>query len=109
MDKVIEYLIKEIKIKDNDVIVLGNSAGPDSMFLLNALLKIREKYNIKIVNAHVNHNVRKESDSEEIFLMNYCKEHNVLFESMKIEEYSQDNFHNQARNIRYNFFIIWIN
>ena len=105
MDKVIEYLIKEIKIKDNDVIVLGNSAGPDSMFLLNALLKIREKYNIKIVNAHVNHNVRKESDSEEIFLMNYCKEHNVLFESMKIEEYSQDNFHNQARNIRYNFFL----
>lgn len=109
MDNVIEYLEKEIKIKDNDIIVIGNSAGPDSMFLLNALLLLRKKYNIKIINAHVNHNVRKESDSEEKFLMNYCINHNVFFESMKIEEYSQDNFHNQARNIRYNFFLDIVN
>jgi len=104
MDKVLDYLINTIKLRDNDVIVLGNSGGPDSMFLLTALLKIREKYNIKIVSAHVNHNVRVESDSEQVFLMNYCNEHDVTFEAMKIENYGDDNFHNQARNIRYNFF-----
>ena len=104
MDKVLDYLINTIKLRDNDVIVLGNSGGPDSMFLLTALLKIREKYNIKIVSAHVNHNVRVESDSEQVFLMNYCNEHGVTFEAMKIENYGDDNFHNQARNIRYNFF-----
>lgn len=104
MDKVLEYLINKVKIKENDIVVLGNSGGPDSMFLLTALLKLRDKYNLKIVCAHVNHNVRVESREEQIFLMNYCKDHNVLFESMKIENYGDDNFHNQARNIRYNFF-----
>ena len=104
MDKVLDFLINSIKLEKNDIIVLGNSGGPDSMFLLTALLKLRDKYNLKIVCAHVNHNVRVESDSEQVFLMNYCKDHDVLFESMKIEEYGDDNFHNQARNIRYNFF-----
>ncbi len=104
MDRVLDFLINSVKLMKNDIIVIGNSGGPDSMFLLNALLKLREKYDLKIVCAHVNHNVRVESDSEQLFLMNYCKEHNVLFESMKIEEYGDDNFHNQARNIRYNFF-----
>ena len=104
MDKVLDFLINKVKLEKNDIIVLGNSGGPDSMFLLSALLKIRDKYNLKIVCAHVNHNVRVESDSEQLFLMNYCKDNNVLFESMKIEEYGDDNFHNQARNIRYNFF-----
>ena len=104
MDKVLDFLINTIKIKENDTIVLGNSGGPDSMFLLTALLKLKEKYNLKVVCAHVNHNVRVESDSEQVFLMNYCNDHDVVFETMKIENYGDDNFHNQARNIRYNFF-----
>ena len=104
MDKVIDYLLKTVKLKDGDTIVLGNSGGPDSMFLLNVLLKIRKKLNIKIICAHVNHNVRHESESEQEFLMNYCNEHDCVFETMKIEKYGDDNFHNQARKIRYNFF-----
>ena len=104
MKEVINFLENNVHLKENDTIVLGNSGGPDSMFLLNALLELRKKYNLKIICAHVNHNVRVESDNEQVFLMNYCEEHNVLFESMKIEKYGDDNFHNQARNIRYNFF-----
>ena len=104
MDKVLDYLINTIKLQKNDIIVLGNSGGPDSMFLLTALLKLRDKLNLKIVCAHVNHNVRVESDAEQVFLMNYCNDHDVVFEAMKIENYGDDNFHNQARNIRYNFF-----
>lgn len=104
MKRVKEFLIKEVKIKDNDTIVLGNSGGPDSMYLLNVLLDLRKKLNLKIVCAHVNHNVRVESEKEQEFLMNYCKDHDVLFEVMKIEKYGDDNFHNQARTIRYNFF-----
>ncbi|MBR1385796.1 MAG: tRNA lysidine(34) synthetase TilS [Bacilli bacterium] len=104
MNKVMEFLLNTIKLKDGDTIVLGNSAGPDSMCLLNILLDIRKNINIKIVCAHVNHNVRRESESEQEFLMNYCKEHDCVFEAMKIEKYGDDNFHNQARKIRYNFF-----
>lgn len=104
MDRVLDYLENTIKLQKNDIIVLGNSGGPDSMFLLNALIMLRKKLDLKIICAHVNHNVRIESDSEQVFLNNYCNENNVLFESMKIENYGDDNFHNQARNIRYNFF-----
>ena len=90
--------------QNNDVIVVGCSSGPDSMALVDMLLKIRDKYQLCLVIAHVNHNVRKESYEEAEFLKEYCDLNNLLFESMVIEEYGDDNFHNEARNIRYNFF-----
>ena len=104
MKRVIEFLEKNVKLKDNDTIILGNSGGPDSMCLFSILLKLREKYHLNIVCAHVNHNVRSESAAEKEFLMNFCMEKNITFESMVIEKYGDDNFHNQARKVRYNFF-----
>ena len=89
---------------NNDKIVIGCSTGPDSMALVDMLLKIRDKYNLYLIIAHVNHNVRKESYDEAEFIKNYCASNNIIFESMVIEEYGDDNFHNEARNIRYNFF-----
>ncbi len=99
-----EFLINEIKLSERDTIVLGVSGGPDSMALLHLLIKVREKLGVRIVCAHVNHNVRKASFKEKIFLENYCKEKKVLFESMVISKYGDDNFHNEARNIRYKYF-----
>ena len=92
------------KFHNNDVIVVGCSAGPDSMALVDMLLKIREKYNLSLVVAHVNHNLRKQSAQEEEYLRNYCEKNHIMFEAMMITEYGDDNFHNEARNIRYNFF-----
>ncbi|MCI8568654.1 MAG: tRNA lysidine(34) synthetase TilS [Bacilli bacterium] len=92
------------EFRQNDRIVIGCSSGPDSMALVDMLLKIRDKYNLFLVIAHVNHNVRKESYEEAEFLKDYCFMNKLLFESMVIEEYGDDNFHNEARNIRYNFF-----
>ena len=104
MDKVINFLINVVKIKEKDTIVVGNSGGPDSMFLMTLLINLSKKYDLKLICAHVNHNIRKESEEEQVFLMNYCQENNITFEVMKIEKYGDDNFHNQARNFRYNFF-----
>ena len=88
----------------NDIIVVGCSTGPDSMALVDMLLKIQDKYSLSIIIAHVNHNVRKESYDEALFLKKYCEENHLVFESMVIENYGDDNFHNEARNIRYHFF-----
>ena len=88
----------------NDVIVIGCSAGPDSMALVDMLLKIREKYQLSLIVAHVNHNLRMQSVQEENYLRDYCEKHQIMFECMMITEYGDDNFHNEARNIRYNFF-----
>ena len=104
MKKVYEYLDKEIKIIDNDVIVVGCSGGPDSMALMNILMDIRKNKKIYLICAHINHNVRKESKEEEKFLQEYCRQNDITFESMTIEGYGDDNFHNEARKIRYHFF-----
>ena len=92
------------KFNHNDKIVVGCSTGPDSMALVDMLLKVKDKYNLCLVIAHVNHNVRKESFEEAKFIENYCSLNNLIFESMIIEQYGDDNFHNEARNIRYKFF-----
>ena len=94
----------EFKFELNDSVVVGCSTGPDSMALLDMLLKIREKYNLLLICAHVNHNVRKQSYEEREYIEKYCLDNKIVFETMTIENYGDDNFHNEARNIRYNFF-----
>ena len=104
MDLVYDFLINKVRLNDKDKVVVGVSAGPDSMALLYILIELRKKYRFDIIVAHVNHNLRKESEEEEQFLKDYCYCNNVCFESMTIRKYGDDNFHNEARNIRYNFY-----
>lgn len=91
-------------LSENDRIVLAVSGGPDSMVLLYTLLKIRRKKDIDIICAHVNHKIRIESDEEAVFVENFCKKNHVPFEKMEIEKYREDNFHDEARKKRYEFF-----
>ena len=102
MNLVYNYLVN--KLKKDDIIVIGVSAGPDSMFLLYLLIELREKIGFKIIVSHINHKVRIESDEEEEFLKQYCIDYKVDFYSMHIEEYNKDNFHEYARKKRYEFY-----
>ncbi len=74
------------------------------MALLYLLLQIRKKKDIEIICAHVNHKIRKESDEEAKFVSQFCKKNHVKFEKMEIEHYEQENFHEDARKKRYQFF-----
>ena len=103
MEEAYQFLLSEIK-KNNEPIVAGISGGPDSMALLHLLLKLRDETGVKIICAHVNHNVRAVSEQEAIDLEKFCVEHKVIFELMKIEDYGADNFENYARTKRYSFF-----
>ena len=98
-----DYILNNIDFKNN--VVVGVSAGPDSMCLLDLL----QKKTNKIIVCHINHNVRKESKEEEVFLKDYCKEKNIIFESMTIEKYEENNFENEARKKRYAFYEKTIN
>ena len=109
MDKVYDFLLNKIKLNQDDTIVVGVSAGPDSMALLYILNEVRKKIGYKIVVAHVNHNVRVESYEEAEFLRDYCKKNDIIFEMMIITKYGDDNFHNEARTIRYNYYEELIN
>lgn len=87
-------------INFDNYVVVGVSAGPDSMCLLNIL----EKKTNKIIVCHINHNIREQSIIEEEYLKKYCQEHNLIFESMTIKEYKENNFENEARKIRYKYY-----
>ena len=80
MKSVFDYLKNSLSLVEKDTVVIANSAGPDSMALMHILLEIRKKRNIKIICAHVNHNVRKESYEEAEFLKAYCEKNDVTFE-----------------------------
>lgn len=99
MDNV-ERLINSLDINKTEYVVVACSGGPDSMFLLYLL----HSMGISCVAAHINHNVREESKEEYAFLEEYCKKNNILFEGTQILKYSKDNFHQFARNFRYQFF-----
>ena len=102
MDKSYNYL-KNI-LNDNDYVIIALSGGPDSMALCDLLIKLRKEININIVCAHVNHGLRIESDDEKVFVEEYCKKNNIIFEYMKIESYSNGFNEKDARNKRYKFF-----
>ncbi len=104
MEEVYNFIGQEIELKPEDIVVIGVSGGPDSMALLYILNEFKNKIGFKIVCAHVNHNKRVESEQEKKDLEKYCKENNIIFEYLKIESWGDDNFHNEARSVRYNFF-----
>lgn len=100
-----KYNLFELK----DTIVVGVSGGPDSVTLLNVLYNLKEKYNLKLVVAHINHMIRKESDDEAIFVENICKEKNIPFEYKKIDvekiaSETKESTETVGRKIRYDFF-----
>lgn len=98
MTDVIIYLKK--LLSSNQVVVVATSGGPDSMCLLNLLCKL----DVKIVVAHVNHKLRKESEEEAKFVESFALEKGLIYEYMEIKEYNGDNLESEAREKRYAFF-----
>lgn len=105
MKEAYDYLFNDIGIKYGDFVVVGVSGGPDSMVLLHLLLKLKLALSIQIVCCHVNHNTGRVGQPEdEKFVRNYCLKNDIIYELMTVENYGDDNFHNEARSIRYRFF-----
>lgn len=104
MDKAINFLKDNFSNNSKNIIVVACSGGPDSMALLNLCITLRNECNLDIICAHVNHNVREESAEEQVFVENFCLKNNVIFECMKITNYTDDNFENEARIKRYSYF-----
>ena len=82
-------------------VLLAISGGLDSMTLLDWLYKYREKLEIEIHLAHVNHGVREESDFEEEELKKIATKLGVsIFTSSFSGPFSEQ----KARDFRYAFF-----
>lgn len=104
MEEAYERLMKE-NIKYGDVIIIACSGGPDSMALLSLMIKMKRALDIEVVCAHVNHNTGRAGQVEEQkFVEKYCMQNDIIFETMTIEDYGDDNFHSEAHTKRYNYF-----
>ena len=102
MKRELEFL-KE-SITDNSKVIIACSGGPDSMCLLNLLIKLRNKKNLELIVAHVNHKLRSASDDEAKMVEEYAKKNNVTFELQELDyqnaKFSEDDAHRK----RYKFF-----
>ncbi len=100
MKEVISFL-KDL-LNEEDVVIVATSGGPDSMCLLHLL---KNNFKNKIICAHVNHGLRKESLKEAKSLKKYCQINNIIFEYMKIDNYTNNKFsESEGRSKRYQFF-----
>jgi len=90
----------------NDRLIIGVSGGPDSMGLLHFLLSIQKKYNLCLIVAHINHHTReKENQVEENLIRDFCSLHHLPFYVGHFNKSGKENFHEEARNFRFDFFI----
>lgn len=87
---------------NNQKIIIACSTGVDSMVLLDVLLKSIDSSNIIV--AHVNHQKREQSMTEEKFIIDYTKKHKLKNYIIRLEHYDGSNFQEWARNKRYDFF-----
>lgn len=86
-------------------IVIGVSGGPDSVCLLDVLEKLRSKYDLQLIIAHVNYGLRgKDSDKDEKFVRNLAQKNNLKIEVLQVKVSSTKNLESNLRDIRYDFF-----
>lgn len=87
-------------------VVVAVSAGVDSMVLLTLLEQLPKSVRPQIIVAHVNHQLRQPSDSEQAFLEQYCVSHKLTFESTTwdLADHPTHGLEQAARDFRYAFF-----
>ena len=95
-------MLRDLDFNPQGTYLEACSYGPDSMALLDMLLK----KGVKPIVCHVNYHKREESDQETEDLKKYCKEKDIVFESLdtRFSPESGENFQAWARKIRYDFF-----
>jgi tRNA(Ile)-lysidine synthase len=108
--KVMTFLERHSFLLNHKAIVVGVSGGPDSLALLHFLRGQREKRNLSIVAAHVDHMFRgEESFQDALFVKSYCEQYSIPFEMEqinvpKIMAQTGQSPEVAARVARYNFF-----
>lgn len=95
---------------ENKEVVVGVSGGPDSLALLNFLRTQKEKKNLSIVAAHVDHMFRGEESYEDaLFVKGYCEQYGIPFEMVRVDvpdlmKKTGKSSQIAAREARYEFF-----
>lgn len=109
-NKTESFILKNALLCDYDKVIVALSGGADSVSLLHFLISIKEKYNLTVYAAHLNHNLRgEESKRDEDFVRSLCEKYDIeLFvKSVDIRKMSEENKIGEelcGRYERYRFF-----
>lgn len=108
--KVAAFLERHSFQLENKKMVVAVSGGPDSLALLHYLWGQKDKRNLSIVAAHVDHMFRgQESLEDALFVKTFCEHNAIPFEMERINvpemiEQTGLNPQTAARQARYEFF-----
>jgi len=97
-------------LDEGDAVLVGVSGGPDSVALLHALLALQPKWSLRLVIAHLNHQLRgSTADQEAAFVDRLAADLGIPYEigSINVAEYGIENrlsLQEAAREARYTFY-----
>ena len=107
LEKVIRAIDKYGMMDSVQNVTVALSGGADSVCLLYALNQLKSKYSVTLSAIHVNHMLRgEESDRDENFVRNLCKELDIPLKVRKIDvsaiaKKTGDSIELAARKVRY--------
>lgn len=113
MQSAIENVIDKIKgsflIDSGQTIILGFSGGPDSLCLLDALIRMSKNMKLNVVPVHINHKLRKAADEEQAHAEKICEGYNLSLISIEVncKEFAKNeklSVEEAGRMIRYGSF-----
>ncbi|MHB8581002.1 MAG: tRNA lysidine(34) synthetase TilS [Ignavibacteriaceae bacterium] len=108
--KVIKFIDEKGLIQEEDKVLVALSGGPDSVFLLNFLLKYKKRFKIELGAVHINHLLRgKEAVEDENFCRQLTLDFGIPFyaSSKNVKSYAKKNkisIEEAGRKIRYSEF-----
>lgn len=108
LNKVGKTVLKYRMLSSADKVLVAFSGGPDSLALLYVLLELRDKYELSIHVAHLNHMLRgEESERDEHRAEEVCKKlglpYTIARENVDSLRKKGESLEESARRVRYQF------
>lgn len=100
---------RQVLLEKGETVVVGVSAGPDSMALLHVLIALRDELDLSVVAVYVDHGLRPAETPQEVSLV---QEQAELFDiqckicQIDVQAYAEEqklSFEHAARILRYEF------
>ena len=109
-DAILHTVLQNRMLTCSDKVVVGVSGGADSMCLLHFLMSVREKFQLDLIVAHINHHLRgEEADRDQKTVEEFCRQFDVRCEVLNADiprlcAESGESCEECGRRIRYEFF-----